>query len=117
MEDPMSWELGFGLGALLLALAIAYGLYQSAHASRADNMRVEAGARRIYDSPGESDRSPDHHPRRTVPPLVFVICGILLAWLVFAGVMAQRSSHDDAASRLGPHNTSAAAAAGPTRAG
>jgi hypothetical protein len=103
----MSWELGFAIGALLLGLAIAYGLYQSAHAGRSADLRGEAGARRIYDSPGESDRSPDHHPRKAAPPLVFVVCAILLAWLVFAGVMAQRSTSDDAASRLGPHNTSA----------
>ena len=104
----MSWELGFGLGVLLLGLAIAYGAYQSAHAGRAADARGEAGARRIYDSPGESDRSPDHHPRRPIPPLVYIVCGLLLAWLVFAAVMAARSDKDDAALRLAPHNTSAA---------
>ncbi|MBI1200232.1 MAG: hypothetical protein GC203_20430 [Phenylobacterium sp.] len=105
----MSWEIGFGLGALLLGLGLAYGLYQSAHASRAQNVRGEVGAHRLYDSPGESDRSPDHHPNRTVPPLVFIICGLLLAWLVFAGVMAERSSRDDAATRLTVEGAAAAA--------
>lgn len=87
----MSWELAFSLGALALAATIAYGWVQSRRAGRAVDAVGEAGARAVYDSPG-TDRSPDTGRRGGVPPLVWIIAGLLIAWMAVAGVMSMRTS-------------------------
>lgn len=87
--DFSGWEIGFHIGWALLALAIAYGLIQSRRAGRATDARGEAGAKAIYDGAGDRDASPDTGRRNTVPPLVWIIVGLLVAWLVVAAAMSR----------------------------
>ena len=81
------WELAFGLGAFALFLTLAYGVYESRHAGAGADRLGEEGAKRIYDNPAETDRPPMGGPRRKVPPLVWIMAGLRVAWIVFIFVM------------------------------
>ena len=81
------WELAFGLGAFALFLTLAYGVYESRHAGPGVDRMSQEGAKRIYDNPTETDRPPEGGPRRKAPPLVWIMVGLLVAWLAFIFVM------------------------------
>ncbi|HYD43762.1 MAG TPA: hypothetical protein VEA79_00705 [Phenylobacterium sp.] len=89
--DFSGWEIGFHIGWVLLAVAIAYGLIQSRRAGRGSDARGEAGARAVYDDAGDRDASPDDGSKKTVPPLVWIIVGLLVAWLVIAAAMSRNT--------------------------
>lgn len=88
------WELAFGLGALALFFTLGYGVYQSRHAGAAATRSAEAGAKRIYDHPNESDAPPEGGPKRKAPPLVWIMVGLLAAWLVVLLVMRDGADTD-----------------------
>jgi hypothetical protein len=92
------WELGFGLGALALLLTLAYGVIQARRASPAADRAGEAGARRLYDNPGESEASPDTARQKKAPPLVWIMAGLLAVWLVAIFTLGDRiQDHGDEA--------------------
>lgn len=99
------WELAFGLGAFALLLTLAYGAYESRHTSAAANRLGEEGAKRIYDDPVETERPPQGGPRRKVPPLVWIMVGLLVAWLAFIFIMGEEV--DNRAAPAAPSSASA----------
>lgn len=76
------WETAFGFGALALLITLAYGVYHTRRGGRTLDRLGEAGARRIYDDPQESDAPARGGVRHRVPPLIWVMAGLLAAWLV-----------------------------------
>lgn len=88
------WELAFGLGALALFFTLAYGVYESRHAGAAADRAAEAGAKRIYDNPSETDAPPKGGPRKKAPPLVWIMVGLLAAWLVMLVFMRDGADTD-----------------------
>ncbi|KQW67006.1 hypothetical protein ASE17_19700 [Phenylobacterium sp. Root77] len=84
------WETAFGFGALALLITLAYGVYHTRHVSKASERAGEAGAKRLYDNPGESDAAPSGAQRRRVPPLIWIMAGLLVAWLA-AIIILQRT--------------------------
>jgi hypothetical protein len=47
----MTWELFFGLGALALAIVLAWGMLRNRQRNRANDPITEAATRREYDNP------------------------------------------------------------------
>ena len=87
--DFSGWEIGFHIGWVLLGLAIAFGILQSRRAGRTADARGEAAAKALYDGDGDRDASPDDGSKKTVPPLVWIIVGLLVLWLVIAAAMSR----------------------------
>lgn len=78
----IGWEIGFGLGAFALLLTLIYGVVQNRRAGPDVDRAAEAGAKRLYDNPAESEVSPDTSRQKKAPPLVWIMAGLLAAWLV-----------------------------------
>ena len=55
----LSWELLFALGAVLLGLAIAYGLFRYSRRDRRNDAVTEQAPREEYRHPERHDRAPD----------------------------------------------------------
>ena len=55
MEQMLAWELVYPLGAIILLLAIVYGLWQYRHRSRAANRIGDKVVRDRYEQPGKWD--------------------------------------------------------------
>jgi hypothetical protein len=55
----MAWEILYIVGAVVLALALVYGLTRNLKRNRAQDARTEAATRDIYDNPpADPDTSP-----------------------------------------------------------
>jgi hypothetical protein len=47
----MNYEMFYGIGALILGLGIAWGVYQSKHRNRANDKITEEAVRQEYEHP------------------------------------------------------------------
>jgi hypothetical protein len=63
--ENMSWELGFGLGVLILALVLGWGLIRNKTRNKANDPLTEAATRREYDHPADYDRDQHDFRRQT----------------------------------------------------
>ncbi|CAN7618532.1 hypothetical protein LJR164_004604 [Phenylobacterium sp. LjRoot164] len=81
------WETAFGFGALALLITLAYGVYHTRHVSRGAERAAEAGAKRLYDDPRESDAPPAGARRHSAPLLIWLMAGLLAIWLVAIAAM------------------------------
>jgi len=88
------WEVAFGLGAFALLLTLAYGVYHTRNVSGPAEQAGEKGAARLYDRPGESDAPPKGGRRHKVPPLIWIMVGLLAAWLVTIFALGDRADAD-----------------------
>ncbi|HMP62175.1 MAG TPA: hypothetical protein PKA17_03625 [Phenylobacterium sp.] len=63
----LSWELLYGLGALFIALAIAYGLMRNRGRNKANDAITEQATREEYQHPERYERTEDEFRERVRP--------------------------------------------------
>ena len=63
----LSWEILYGVGALVLALAIAYGLMRNRGRNRANDPLTEQATREEYQHPETYGETEDALRNRTRP--------------------------------------------------
>lgn len=64
----LSWEVLFGAGALVIALAIAWGMMRNRTRNRANDPLTEAATREQYDHPKSYAAEQDAYREEVRPP-------------------------------------------------
>jgi hypothetical protein len=62
-----AWEIAFGVGAVILAIALIWGLNQSRRRNRANDPLREAATRAEYESPAEYAQKSEAYKRNARP--------------------------------------------------